>query len=155
MSSMVGFVFFVFLSSTYRDMFYCRFVAASSCVIDKIGFFFFFFFCYSWPEISHSIFFSPDLVFFSKKVIYFTSISVCLYFSFFFSCFFRQPIVKCFVADLLRQVVVSSIVGFFVVFRVGSSDDKVLFDKVIVSNYDHHCAVRILGILSIFRLSNV
>ena len=152
MSSMVGFVFFVFLSSTYREMFYCRFVAASSCVIDRIGFFFFF--ILGLKSLIPS-FFSPDLVFFSKKVIYFTSILVCLSFSFFFSCFFRQPIVKCFVANLLRQVVVSSIVGFFVVFRVGSSDDKVLFDKVIVSNYDHHCAVRILGILSIFRLSNV
>ena len=62
---------------------------------------------------------------------------------------------KCFVADLLRQVVISSTVGFFVVFHVGSSDAKALFDKVIISNYDHHCAVGILGILRNFRLSNV
>ena len=62
---------------------------------------------------------------------------------------------KCFIADLLRQVVVSSTVRFFVVFCVDSSDDKILFNKVIVSKYDHHCAVGILGILSIFKLSNV
>ena len=62
---------------------------------------------------------------------------------------------KCFVTDLLRQIVISSTVGFFMVFRVGSSVDKVLFDKVIVSNYDHRCAVGILGILSIFGLPNV
>ena len=60
---------------------------------------------------------------------------------------------KCFVTDLLRQVVVSSTVGFFMVFRVGSLVDKVLFDKVIVSNYDHRCAVGILGILSIFYIT--
>ena len=74
------FCFFMFLSSTYRKMFYRRLVAAGSCVINKRGDFF----CYSWLEVSHSIFFFPDLVFFSNKIIYFTSISVCLYFSLFF-----------------------------------------------------------------------
>ena len=68
------FCFFMFLSSTYREMFYCRVVTTGSYVIDIRDDFF----CYFWLEISHSIFFSLNLIFFSNKIIYFTSISISL-----------------------------------------------------------------------------
>ena len=38
---------------------------------------------------------------------------------------------------MLQQVIVSSIDSLFVGFRTDSSDDKVLFDKVIISNIVH------------------
>ena len=40
----------------------------------------------------------------------------------------------CFIVDLLRRVVVSLTISFFVSFRVGSSNGKIQFDKVIISN---------------------
>ena len=49
--------------------------------------------------------------------------------------FCRRPIAACFVADLLRRVVVSSTVSFFMGFRSGSSHDKVRFDIIIISNH--------------------
>ena len=54
---------------------------------------------------------------------------------FFFFVFFPWPIAACFVADSLRQVVVSSTIDFFVGFRVYNSDDKVQYDRVIKSNH--------------------
>ena len=45
---------------------------------------------------------------------------------------------SCFAVDLLRRVVVSSTISFFVGFQVDSSDDKVQSDKVIRSNPIHH-----------------
>ena len=154
MSSMVDFVFSCFCRQPTERCFIVDLLR--QVVVSSTEEVIFFFVILGLKSLIPS-FFSPELVFFSNKVIYCTLISVCLYFSlfFFFLCFYRQPIVKCFVTDLLRQVVVSSTVGFFMVFRVGSSVDKVLFDKVIVSNYDHRCAVGILGILSIFILPNV
>ena len=46
----------------------------------------------------------------------------------------RQLVVTCYVADLLRRVVMSSAVSFFVSFHVYNSDYKVRSDRVIKSN---------------------
>ena len=80
MSSMVDFVFSCFCRQPIERCFIVDLLqqVVVSSTEDVI------FFCYSWLEISHSIFFSPELVFFSNKVIYCTLISVCLYFSLFF-----------------------------------------------------------------------
>ena len=51
----------------------------------------------------------------------------------FFSCFCHRLTAMCFVIDLLRRVVVSSIVSLFVGFYIGSSNDKVQSDRVIRS----------------------
>ena len=80
MSSMVDFVFSCFCRQPIERYFIVdllRQVVVSST--EEVNFF-----LLSWLEISHSIFFSPELVFFSNKVIYCTLISVCLYFSLFF-----------------------------------------------------------------------
>ena len=42
-----------------------------------------------------------------------------------------------FVANLLRQIIVSLTISFFVGFRINSSDDKVRFDRVIILNHIH------------------
>ena len=65
---------------------------------------------------------------------------------------------RVFFVDLLRRVVVSLTVSFFVSFRVNSSDDKVRFDIVIRPNHIHQYVsykAGILDILCIFGLSNV
>ena len=41
----------------------------------------------------------------------------------------------CFVINLLRWVVVSYTIRFFVGFRVDGSNEKVQFDKIIISNF--------------------
>ena len=41
----------------------------------------------------------------------------------------------CFVTDLMRLVVVSSMIDFFMGFYVDSSSDKVQYNKVIISNH--------------------
>ena len=56
------------------------------------------------------------------------------------ACFIKT----CFITDLLQQVIVSSIISFFMSFYINSSDDKVI--KSI------NLTLRILGI---FELSNI
>ena len=46
-----------------------------------------------------------------------------------------------FVANLLRQIIVSLTISFFVGFRINSSDDKVRSDRVIISNHIHRYVV--------------
>ena len=60
-------------------------------------------------------------------------------FTFVFSCFYHRPIATCFIVDhnLLRLIVVSSTVSFFMSFLISSSDGKIRSDKVIISN--HFC----------------
>ena len=48
--------------------------------------------------------------------------------------FCRQPIVACFVVDLLQRMVVLSTISSFVGFCVDNLDDKVRSDKIIKSN---------------------
>ena len=72
-----------------------------------------------------------------------------LYFSFFFvflsstycGVFCCQLVVACFFTNLLGQVVVSSMVNFFVGFRVNSSNDKIRSNRVIRSNHIHQYVV--------------
>ena len=46
----------------------------------------------------------------------------------------------CFVADLLRRLVVLSTVNFYMGFRIGNSDDKLRSDRIIKSNHVHQYA---------------
>ena len=62
---------------------------------------------------------------------------------------------SCFIADLLRQIVVSSTVDCFVGFRVNNSYGKVSIDRVIISNHVHQYAANLESFLSIFLLSNM
>ena len=49
----------------------------------------------------------------------------------------------CFVINLLRRVVVSSMISFYMCFCFDNSDDNVRFDKVIKSNIVRHYATNI------------
>ena len=71
--------------------------------------------------------------------------------------FCRQFVTTYFVVDLLRRVVVSSTVSFFVSSCVDNSEGKVCSDRVIKSNLvcQHAANMKSLGILDIFELSNV
>ena len=44
----------------------------------------------------------------------------------------------CFVIDLLKRVLVSLNISLFMGFHVGSSNGKVIFDIIIISNYIRH-----------------
>ena len=80
---------------------------------------------------------------FSNKVNSFTLILICLYFSFVFFVFFRWHVLSptccgCFIVEFSRQVVVLSMVYFFMVIRVvqmtkldlTKSSDHILFVKM-------------------------
>ena len=79
--------------------------------------------------------FFPIFEFFFNKVVYSIPIKVFVCFSFVFSCFCHGSVATCFVVNLLQWVVMSSMVSFFVSFRISSSNDKVRSDIVIRSNH--------------------
>ena len=86
----------------------------------------------SSKKITHSIIFFPK---YEKIIIIKWFLSYRCGFAFIFPCFCLRLITACFVADLLRGVVVSSTVSFFVGFHVDISDDKIRFKRVIISNH--------------------
>ena len=90
-------------------------------------------FCLKSPIILFS--FLEFEFFFPIKPFFSISIWVCLYFSFVFLCFCHRLVIKCFVINLLRRVVMSSIVSFFMGFHVINSDNKVRSDRAIKSNH--------------------
>ena len=52
-----------------------------------------------------------------------------------------RPVAACLVVDLLKQILVSVKVIFFVGFHIGNLDDKVQSDRVIRSNLVHQHAI--------------
>ena len=82
---------------------------------------------------------------------------VMLLLSIYCGMFCHQFVTTCFFVDLLRSVVMSLTVIFFVDFHVGNSNEKNRSDRVIKSNQIIFvcCRFEILDILDIFGLSTV
>ena len=59
----------------------------------------------------------------------------------------------CFIIDLLRQIVMSSIISFFMGFHINSSDDKIRSDKVIKSINLSSRILNVFGLLNIYVLN--